>query len=79
MPPELAQLGLAGLIIFVMSGVIVKQESDKKTLYNTINDIQETRIQDARDTRDKLGDQMEINNKTMGLIYDKLRDSKQGT
>lgn len=65
MPPELAQLGLAGLVIFALASAVV-------FLYKRIDKIQEERLQDARDTRDKLyGPLEEISNQSK-TIYDLL-------
>lgn len=71
------QLGLSGAVIVALATVVIKQDRDKDALYKQMNSLQEQRIQDARVTRDRLGDQMEVMNKTMTLIYDKLLDSKR--
>jgi len=71
------QLGLAGVIILVLAGVVLRLYNENKALYEKLNSLQESRRQDAIDTRDKLGEQMEILNKTIGLIYDKLINGRR--
>lgn len=53
MPPQLAQYGLPGLIIFVLCGVIVKREFLVQQLYKEKSDLQDKRLEDATANRDK--------------------------
>lgn len=65
MPPELAQLGLAGLVIFSLASAVI-------FLFKRLDNIQESRLQDARETRDKLAGPLEELNKQSKSTYDLL-------
>lgn len=77
--------GPLGIGVVVMAYVIINLNSERKAkdleiraLYDRIAAIQEERIKDARETRDRIGEQMEVSNRVVGLIYDKLYDVKKG-
>lgn len=65
MPPELAQLGLAGVVIFSLAGAVVFQ-------YKRMDKIQEDRLADARETRDKLTGPLEELTKQSKATYELL-------
>lgn len=84
---SLRDFGIFGTIISALVAVIIKQyydgkASDKahalevKGLYEKMNLLQESRITDARETRDTLGDQMEVNNGAMKLLIQKIKETK---
>lgn len=72
MESVLQSYGLAGLVISVLAGVVVYLVRKNDVLQSKIDALQETRLQDARDTRDKLAEPMEAQSKLSEKMYDLL-------
>lgn len=75
----LLQYGALGVMVIGLTIGYLKRDKDYKDAVKQSNDIQESRLRDAKETRDKLAEQMEMHNQTISLIYEKLRDSKRGS
>lgn len=69
--------GLAGLVIFILSGVCVVQYKDNKSLQDKLRDSQQGRVDDAKEVQTKIMVGQEIQGKVMDLIYDKLYTAKK--
>lgn len=75
--------GLTGLIITTLAGVIIwqqrridKRDTQISELYKVINSIQETRIADSKETRDKLAEPLREIAQYTELTYDKIIGGK---
>jgi DNA-binding transcriptional regulator YhcF (GntR family) len=68
----LAQYGLAGIGLFAMGIVIVYQNKVIVTERKEKDDIQEQRLQEARETQDKLTGPLEKQGQATDKIYDLL-------
>lgn len=55
----LQQYGLAGLVIFILSTVVVFLYKEGKGTQKKYDEMQDTRLNDARETRDKLVEPIE--------------------
>lgn len=76
--PILLQQGIAGVAILAEAFVILRLYNDGKTLQNKYDNLQEARRLDAKETTAKVTQPLEGISQTLGLIYDKLEDSKRG-
>lgn len=74
----LRQYGLPGLVIFTLAGVVVFLYRGTVSLQNRIDAIQESRLQDARETRDKLTEPLQKQALMSEKIYDVLLNGKRG-
>lgn len=75
----LQQYGLAGLVIATLAGVVVFLYRGTVNLQNRIESIQESRLQDARETRDKLTEPLQKQALMSEKIYDVLLNGKRGS
>ncbi len=64
----LAQYGLAGLVMAVLAGVVVYKDRNEKALQKRIDEIQNQRLIDAKETSVKLAEPM----KQLATINDKM-------
>lgn len=71
----LSAYGLPGLIVFVLAGVVVFIYKDNRRLQDDIRSIQDQRLVDAKETRDKLTEPLDRLTKQSELIYDLLLSS----
>ena len=74
----LKSYGLAGLVIAVLASVVVFLYRDSKALQRKYDAMQELRLQDARETRDKLMEPLENQARMSEKIYDLLLNGKRG-
>ncbi len=74
----LAQYGLPGLIIFVLAGVIVALYRDNQALQKRLGETQEARVNDQKEYKQDIAVNLEMQGKTMDLMYQKLIDAKKG-
>lgn len=75
----LPQYGLAGLAILALVIALVVYYKDGKAKDKTIEAIQQARLQDAKETRDKLTESMEQMAFLTKQIYDAvISNSKRG-
>jgi hypothetical protein len=72
MPPELAQYGLAGLVIFTLSGVVVFQQRRIDKIQIEKDAIQDKRLQDIIDLKDKYEEVVKAFSQTSSLLLAKL-------
>lgn len=73
----LSGYGLAGLVIFVLAGVVVVLYRDNQSLQNKLREAQEARVNDQKENKMAIAVPLEIQGKVMDLIYRKLYDAKQ--
>lgn len=75
----LATLGVPGLVfvIFVLAGVIVFLYRQNSSLQSKLDEIQERRITDAKETRDRITEPLENQTKLTEKVYDLLLQSVQ--
>lgn len=73
-PNSLDSLGIPGLVfvIFILSGVVVFLYKRIDTLQTRIDSLQEQRIVDARETRDRITEPLENQTKLSEKTYDLL-------
>jgi hypothetical protein len=64
--------GLMALIIVSLAGVVIRLYIQNSALYKQIIDIQEQRVVDSRETRDRLGEPLQQIAQYTKLTYDKL-------
>lgn len=70
--------GLLTFIILSLAAVVTRQYHDNKGLQEKFDQLQNARLQDAKDNLDKFGQPLASISQTMNLIYSKLEDSKRG-
>lgn len=68
---------ILAFIIIVLGGVVGFLYRRTNNLSDKIDTIQAARLQDAKDTVDKVTQPLASISQTMNLIYDKLRSSKE--
>lgn len=68
--------GIPGFFIAVLAGVVVYLYHQIGAWIRKYNELQESRLGDMKESRDKIVEPMENLNRTMSLILDKLKDSK---
>lgn len=73
----LTSWGIPGFFIVVLAGVIVYLYRDRDKWIAKYTELQNARLQDAKDSRDKIVEPMELLSRTTTLIYDKLTDGKR--
>ena len=72
------QLGIAGVVIVGQALVVIRLYNDNKQLQREKDAIQEARRADAKETTEKVTEPLSSISQTMGLIYEKLKASKEG-
>lgn len=72
----LTQYGLPGLIISVLGGVVVFQNTKIEKLYKEKGELQERRYADTTAERDKYSEAIAGFSKTTELLYKKLDGAK---
>lgn len=72
MPPELAQYGLAGLVIFALCGVVTYQQRRIDKLQTDKDNLQDKRLQDMIETKDKYEEVVKAFSQTSSLLLAKL-------
>lgn len=70
--------GILGLIIITLAGVVYRLWNDGKSLQTKYDALQNQRVQDVKDTTDRVTQPLQSISQTIGLIYDKLQSSKEG-
>lgn len=68
--------GILALIITTLSGVVLKLYFTNQSLYKQINEIQEQRITDAKDTKDQLAQPLREIAQYTELTYNKIISGK---
>lgn len=74
----LFQYGLAGVVILGLALVVRQLYNDNQKLHGIIQELQESRRQDAQETVEKVTQPLSGISQTLQLIYDKLQISKRG-
>lgn len=69
-------IGLMSLIIVTLAAVIVKLYMQNSNLYSQINDIQNQRIADSKETRDQLAEPLREIAQYSELTYNKIIGGK---
>lgn len=72
MPPQLAQLGLAGLVIFTLCGVVAYQQRRIDRIQLEKDDLQNKRLEDNIEFRDKYEQVVSAFSQTSSLLLAKL-------
>lgn len=70
----LAQWGIPGFFIFVLSGVVIYLYRDRDKWIGKYIELQNARTQDMRESRDKVVAPLELISEQQKLIYNKLVD-----
>jgi hypothetical protein len=73
----LLQYGIAGVAIIAEAFVIMRLYGDNQRLQKEKDDLQEARRMDAKETVDKVTMPLGSISQTIGLLYDKIKSSKE--
>lgn len=74
----LSTYGLAGLVIFAEASVIIYLYKKVEALTNKLFDLQEKRLQEAKDTAASLNATMTTFSQATSMLTDKIVDVQQG-
>lgn len=73
----LLQYGIAGVCILAEAWVIARLYADNRMLQQQKDTLQESRLQDAKETIDKVSQPLSSISQTVDLVYEKLKASKE--
>lgn len=74
----LLEYGLPGVIILVLGSVVLYQERSRQKVQDKLEGIQEQRLNEAKETRDKLTEPLDKVADLSQRMYDLLLTSKRG-
>lgn len=69
--------GLAGVVMFALSSVIVVLYRDNKALQEKLRESQQARVLDQKEYKNDIAVPLKIQGEVMDLIYRKLYDAKK--
>lgn len=66
--------GLLSLIVLVLAGLVARLNSQKDDLYKQLLGLQDQRVEESKETRDKIGIPLQQISQYVELTYRKLVD-----
>lgn len=69
--------GVLGIVVLGLSWTVIRLYKDNKSLQKELSDLQSLRVEDAKETAEKIVPTLSSFSQTVNLIYSKLKISKE--